>query len=119
LEQEQDLPVTWYDVLLHLDEVPRRRMRMNELAGAVVVSKSGLTTLVDRMQEAGLVAREPDDNDRRAIDVVLTKAGKARFDKARQLHRRGIRRHFSDHLTEADAKRLIAILEKLQGARAR
>ncbi|MBK8561612.1 MAG: MarR family transcriptional regulator [Dehalococcoidia bacterium] len=65
LQRERELPLTWYDVLLHLREAPERRLRMTELAAAVLLSKSGLTRLVDRMYAAGLVNRSPDGDDRR------------------------------------------------------
>jgi DNA-binding MarR family transcriptional regulator len=116
MRAEQDLSLTWYDVLLHLSEAPRNRLRMNELAEAVVISKSGLTGIVDRMESAGLVAREPVAGDRRAVQVSLTPAGQERFETASQVHRRGIREHFSDRLDEADGEMLMAILKKLAPA---
>ena len=88
LQAEEGLSLAWYDVLLHLDEVPGRRLRMTDLAAAVVISKSGLTSLVDRMEEAGLVAREPDPDDRRAIAVALTAAGSASTSPITSLRRR-------------------------------
>ena len=113
LQAEEGLSLAWYDVLLHLDEVPGRRLRMTDLAAAVVISKSGLTSLVDRMEEAGLVAREPDPDDRRAIAVALTAAGRERFAQAAKVHRRGIREHFSDHLTAEEGQRLVDSLARL------
>jgi DNA-binding MarR family transcriptional regulator len=109
-------PLTWYDVLLHLGEVDGQRLRMGDLARAVVISKSGLTTLVDRMQAAGLVRREIPPGDRRAIDVVLTDAGRERFATLRAFHREGIRRHFTQHISERDAEELIAVLGRLRAA---
>jgi DNA-binding MarR family transcriptional regulator len=116
LRAEADLPITWYDVLLHLAEVDGARMRMRELAGAVLLSKSGLTTLVDRMEEAGLVRREVPVDDRRSIDVVLTEEGQRRFRAARAVHRRGIERHFCAHLSDAEAASLIGILDRVRSA---
>lgn len=116
LKAEADLPVTWYDVLLHLGEVDGERMRMRELADAVLLSKSGLTTLVDRMQEAGLVRREVPPEDRRSIDVVLTDAGRRRFRDARAVHRAGIERHFCAHIDDDEAASLIELLGRLRAA---
>lgn len=116
LKAEADLPVTWYDVLLHLGEVDGERMRMRELADAVLLSKSGLTTLVDRMQEAGLVRREVPPEDRRSIDVVLTDAGRRRFRDARAVHRGGIERHFCAHIDDDEAASLIELLGRLRAA---
>ena len=58
LEREHGLPLSSYDVLIQLSLVPYRRLRMFELADAIVLSRSGLTRLVDRLERAGLVERE-------------------------------------------------------------
>jgi DNA-binding MarR family transcriptional regulator len=118
MKAEFGTPVTWYDVLLHLDDVEGQRRRMGDLAEAVVVSKSGLTTLVDRMEAAGLVRREIPPGDRRSIDVVMTDEGRRRFAQLRAFHRAGIERHFCAHLSEDDAEHLIEILGRLQAASA-
>jgi DNA-binding MarR family transcriptional regulator len=114
LRAQTGMHVTWYDVLLHLAEVEGQRMRMRELADAVLLSKSGLTTLVDRMQEAGLVRREVPPEDRRSIDVVLTSDGRRRFREARAVHRAGIERHFCAHIDDDEAASLIALLGRLR-----
>src|SRR5512134_3413797 len=72
LEAEGGLPLTWYDVLVQLSEAPDNRLRMQELARAVLLSKSGLTRLVDRMTSGGLVTREPCLDDRRGTFVCLS-----------------------------------------------
>jgi DNA-binding MarR family transcriptional regulator len=110
------MPMTWYDVLLHLSEAPSDELRMRELAEAVVISKSGLTGLVDRMEQAGLVARRPDPDDRRAIAVSLTAAGRRRFRAAARGHRAGIARHFEAHVTTAEAEAMAAALRKVKAA---
>ena len=86
---------------------------MNELAGRILFSKSGLTRVVDRMEEAGLVRRARPENDRRTILVVLTDKGIKTMEEARRHHRDGIERHFSQHLTDADIKALTRALEKV------
>jgi DNA-binding MarR family transcriptional regulator len=116
LGAETGLPMTWYDVLLHLAEVEGGRLRMRELAAAVLLSKSGLTTLVDRMEEAGLVRREVPAGDRRSIDVVLTPAGRRRFEEARAVHRRGIDEHFCAHVSDEEAAALLDLFGRLRAA---
>jgi DNA-binding MarR family transcriptional regulator len=69
-------PLTWYDVLWPLYDAPERRLRMTELAGRVVLSRTGLTRLVDRVEAAGLVRRAPVPGDRRGTYVCLTPDGK-------------------------------------------
>ncbi|MFL5875853.1 MAG: MarR family winged helix-turn-helix transcriptional regulator [Gaiellaceae bacterium] len=71
---------------------------MNELAERILYSKSGFTRVVDRMEQAGLVHRARPENDRRMILID---------------HRDGIRRHFSQHLTNTDIKALTRALEKI------
>src|SRR5262245_16656275 len=70
-------PLTWYDVLWSLEQAPVQRLRMSELARKVVLSRSNLTRLVDRLEEAGLVARERSGEDRRGAYAVLTEQGRA------------------------------------------
>src|SRR5437899_171102 len=68
------IPLTWYDVLIELYEAPDNRMRLHELADAVVLSRSGLTRLLDRLERAGLIEREIAEADRRGAYAVLTDA---------------------------------------------
>src|SRR5438045_3780930 len=77
LERERGLPLTWYDVLVQLAEAPDGRLRMQDLARSVLISKSGLTRLVDRMERAGMVERQPCPSDLRGTFAVLTDAGRA------------------------------------------
>ncbi len=113
LEAERDLPLAWYDVLVQLSETPEQQLRMQDLARAVLLSKSGLTRLVDRMVVAGLVTREPCLDDRRGTFVSMAHAGRARLDGASPVHLRGIAEHFTGHLSAADAQTLHAILERV------
>lgn len=114
LLDEVGMPVSWYDVLLHLSDVEGGRRRMTDLARAVVISKSGLTTLVDRLAETGLVRREVPPEDRRAVDVVMTDAGRERFRAARHAHRRGIERHFCAKISDDEARTLLDILGRIR-----
>ncbi|MEO8540812.1 MAG: MarR family winged helix-turn-helix transcriptional regulator [bacterium] len=110
LQAEKDLPLAWYDVLVHLQEAEAHRLRMTELARKVLLSKSGLTRLVDRMCVGGLVERWPDEADRRGRWVSLTGAGHDRLKDAAPIHLRGVREHFTSHLGEEAAKTLSASL---------
>ncbi len=110
LEAEAGLPLSWYDVLVQLEEAPEGRRRMQDLADAVLFSASGLTRLVDRMERAGLVERRPFPGDRRGSYAVLTDAGRERLRATSGAHLRGVREHFGDRLTDADAVTLRRIL---------
>jgi len=68
-------PLTWYDVLWNVHESPQRRARLGELAAKLTISRGGMTKLVDRLEEAGLLRREPSPQDRRGSYAVLTPAG--------------------------------------------
>ncbi|MEP7214759.1 MAG: MarR family transcriptional regulator [Anaerolineaceae bacterium] len=113
LQRERGLPLSWYDVLVQLQEALGNRLRMTDLAGAVLLSKSGLTRLVDRMHADGLVERRPDPGDRRGTFVQLTPAGLERLRVAAPVHLRGIQQHFGEHLSDADARALASALGKV------
>jgi DNA-binding MarR family transcriptional regulator len=113
LQAERGLSLRWYDVLVHLDEAGEG-IGMTDLANRILSSKSGLTRVVDRMEEEGLVRRERVPDDRRAVRVVLTPAGEAALQAARDVHRRGIQEHFVQHLDARDLKALDRALAKLR-----
>jgi DNA-binding MarR family transcriptional regulator len=110
LQAEAGMTLRWYDVLVNLDEA-EHPVRMNELASRILASKSGLTRVVDRMEEAGLVERQRPREDRRAIDVVMTPEGAQALQGARVVHRRGIQEHFAQHL---DDRAFAALLDALR-----
>ncbi|TQM38672.1 MarR family winged helix-turn-helix transcriptional regulator [Pseudonocardia cypriaca] len=110
---EQDLPLASYDVLVQLAEAPDRRLRMTELADAVLLSRSGVTRLVDRLEKGGLVARCPVETDGRGVAARLTDAGLDRLRIASRTHLRGVARHFVNRLDEADLRTLERISRRL------
>jgi DNA-binding MarR family transcriptional regulator len=105
----------YYDVMFHVSEVVEGR-RMTDLAEAVVLTKSGLTSLVDRMERDGLLERRPDPTDRRATRIVLTQAGKERFEAVSRHHRGVVRRIFTSRVTEEEARVIVDVMERLQSA---
>jgi DNA-binding MarR family transcriptional regulator len=112
LEAEQGIPLSYFDVLIQLWRADGR-LRMSDLADAVLLSRSGLTRLVDRMARDGLVRREPCPTDRRALYAVLTPEGKKALQKALPVHLRGIAEHFGRHLSDPEAKTLSAALGRM------
>jgi DNA-binding MarR family transcriptional regulator len=117
-EIEQDLkahalpPLTWYDVLWPLQRAEGRRLRMNELAQEVVLSRTGLVRLVDRIEAAGLLKREPVPEDGRGSYAVITKDGAATLRRMWPIYRRHIQQDFLDPLG-GDAGRLGTALERI------
>jgi DNA-binding MarR family transcriptional regulator len=110
LQAESELNLRWYDVLVIVEEADHH-VRMNELASRILASKSGLTRVIDRMEEAGLVQRQRPRDDRRAIEVVMTERGAHALQAARVVHRRGIYEHFAQHLEDNDFDALLDALE--------
>lgn len=113
LRRERGLPLAWYDVLVQLEEAEGHRLRMTELARRVLISKSGLTRLVDRMVAEGLVNRCLDDTDRRGRWVELAPAGFERLRDAAPRHLRGVRQYFTSELDEAAAATLAEVLGRI------
>jgi DNA-binding MarR family transcriptional regulator len=87
---------------------------MGEIANRILASKSGLTRVIDKMTKAGLLRRERPEDDRRVVLVFITPKGTEKLHTARRYHRDGIRRHFTEHLTEADLTKLARTLEKVR-----
>jgi DNA-binding MarR family transcriptional regulator len=110
---EQNLPLATYDVLVQLVESPTRRLRMSELAERVLLSRSGLTRLVDRLEREGLVRREPCEDDARGMYTVLTDAGFERLRGATPTHLRGVAEHAVGRLDEQEAAALSALLGRM------
>jgi DNA-binding MarR family transcriptional regulator len=115
LRAGESLPLTWYDVLVQLQEAPGHRLRMQELAEAVLLSKSGLTRLVDRMEREGLVRRAACPDDRRGILAELTELGYETLRRTSATHLRGVEEHFASRLSDAEAATLEELLARLTG----
>lgn len=107
------LPLGWYDVLLQLVEAPGHRLRMAELADRVLLSRSGLTRLVDRLQTEGFVRRERSPDDARGTYTVLTEEGLQVLRRAAPVHLAGIREHWLAHYTDDELRLLGGLLERL------
>lgn len=118
LRAEHDLDLTWYDVLVQLSEASDHRLRMLELADAVLLSKSGLSRLVDRMEEAGYVARETCPEDGRGTLACLTPEGRQALRRCAPLHLAGVYDHFTSHLTDAEVEALHSAFNKIREAMA-
>jgi DNA-binding MarR family transcriptional regulator len=114
------LPLTWYDVLVQLEMSEAGRLTMKELSRSVLLSKSGITRLIDRMENAGLIRREACPSDRRVVYARVTPKGKRMFGAAAPVHLRGVHEHFSRHLTADETRAMKSALAKvLQAAEER
>ena len=106
LESECGLSLAQYDVLIQLARAPERRLRMTELADSVLLSRSGLTRLVDRLVTAGLVERQACPSDARGMYARLTAEGRDRLRAASGPHLRGVREHVTGRLSATQLRAL-------------
>ena len=113
LEREHGLALSSYEVLLHLAGSPEHSLRMGELADRLLLSRSGLTRLVDRLAVRGLVERHSCPSDRRGTYAQLTDEGSKRFEEVRPTHLRGVREHFLGRVDACDLDRLAAIWDRV------
>ena len=116
LETECGLPVQWFEVLLRLARSPGERLRMSELAAQSSVTASGLTRVVDRLVEAGLVTRESCPEDRRSWYATLTDAGRDRIHTAVPAHLRDIQEIVGSVLSPEEMVAFAGMLRKLRDA---
>src|ERR1700691_2927353 len=116
LEQNVGIPLVFFDVLIHVGGAPESRLTMSKLSSDVALTTGGVTRLVDRMVQAGLVARENCPSDRRSIYVVLTPRGRAVLERAVAAHIDGIDRHLVGHLGDSDRAALETALLKVLDA---
>lgn len=113
LGDAEQIPLNWYDVLIELYEAPAQRLRMSDIADRVLLTRSGLTRLVDRLEEAGYLTREPDPDDRRGSYASITEEGIEAMRGAWKIYAQGIHDLFAVHLHDDEAQMLIAILSRM------
>ncbi|NIH84675.1 MarR family winged helix-turn-helix transcriptional regulator [Amycolatopsis granulosa] len=116
LTRSGTIPLTWYDVLLELNAGPERRLRMNDLAERVVLSRTRVSRLVDEMVLAGLVTKVRDEADRRVVRAAMTDEGVRAFRATAPQYLRGIEQHFSQYLTDEEKKVMATALQRVREA---
>jgi DNA-binding MarR family transcriptional regulator len=107
------LPLRSYEVLVPLEGAPDHRLRMTELSRSVLLSASGVSRLVDRLEAQGLVCRRRCELDGRGFWAELTGKGLAKLREARVTHLAGVRRRFLTQLEPADLERLAHLWDRL------
>lgn len=113
LEATHGLPLTSYEVLIRLAEAPDGRMRMCDLADAVVLSRSGMSRLVDRLERDGLIERCACVADARGAFACITPAGVALLEQARPTHVAGIRARFLAQFSQDELQQLSGYWRRL------
>jgi DNA-binding MarR family transcriptional regulator len=108
-------PLIWYDVLLELRRVPEGRLRHNEIGGRILLSKSNVTRVIDRLEAKELVRREDCADDRRGAFVAITEQGRDLQARMWPVYRESLARHVGERLTDVEARELGVLLAKLGG----
>ncbi len=111
-EERSGFPMTFLDVLGRLFDAPVQQLRMQELQARSLFTHSGMTRLVDRIEEAGLVRRERVPGDRRGVRVVLTTEGAEAYESGLAVHRADLEREFASRLTPVQHR---AVADALNG----
>jgi DNA-binding MarR family transcriptional regulator len=106
-------PLAWYDVLWALEQAEQGRLRMHELAQRIVLSRSNLTRLADRLEASHLISREDCPADRRGSYCVINDAGRAMRRKMWPVYSQGIESLFARHITDAEASTLARCFERM------
>jgi DNA-binding MarR family transcriptional regulator len=113
LAAAHDLPLSSYEVLITLESAPNHKRRMAELADSVLLSRSGMTRLVDRLERDGLLVRDTCTDDGRGCFAVLTDKGAALLARARPTHLEGVRQRFLTHFSEDELQRFAGAWERV------
>ena len=116
MRAEHGLAVSQYEVLMFLADAPDRKLRMSEIANRVLLSRSGLTRLIDRLVQLGYVTRCAAEDDGRGAFAELTDAGHDKLVAARRTHREGVREFFLDRLSTTDTVVLGDIWSRFRSA---
>lgn len=112
LTEAHDMPLGQYGVLITLVGAPDSRLRMGELAARQLVSPSGMTRAVAKLERGGLVAREVDPRDARSFYTVLTDEGLRRLREAQVTHHAVVRELYLGRLARSDRSALAKLIEK-------
>ena len=110
---EHGLPLSWYDVLLELNAAEGRRLRMSELGARAVLSRERVSRVVTELEQAGLVRREPNPDDRRSSYAAVTPQGRDRLRAAAPVYLDGIEEHFGRHLGDDEVPVLTRALRRV------
>jgi DNA-binding MarR family transcriptional regulator len=116
LLDEHGISLAGYEVLAFLSRAEGRRMRMSDLAGAVLISPGAVTRRVEALEARGLVTRSRSTDDARVVEAVLTKAGTEVLKALTPTHVRGVRAHFLDQLRPKELQQVAKALWRVAGS---
>lgn len=110
------IDIRTYDALLHVFNAGPDGIRMTDLAREVVLTKPGLTSLIDRLESRSLLRRTPDPVDRRAFRITLTAEGDRVFRAAARIHKAGIEERVGQHLSAQEAQLVAEVFDRIKAA---
>jgi len=116
LDEHGLVPLIWYDVLVAIQGAPGHRIRMSALADHLVLTRSGATRLIDKLETAKLVLRETADDDRRGAFATLTRAGRDALRRAWPIYARGINERFLAHLSQREVEMMASAFSRIRQA---
>lgn len=116
LRRAHGLPLSWYDVLQAVACAPGRRLRMGQLADRVMLTRAGLSGLIDRLESAELVERRPCDGDARGTYAVVTPRGLELLERAARTHRDAVRSRYTGCFDDAELELLGRMCERVAAA---
>ena len=111
--RDHQLPLEWFDVLIHLADVPDGRLRQRALRDRLLLSESGVSRLLLRMEQAGLITRSTAGEDKRGMEITLTDHGRRAVIEATESHLEMVCKLFTQRLTQTDLNALTRVLPKL------
>ena len=117
MDEQHGLSLPWWDVLIQLADGPEGKLRMGELAESVLLTRSGITRLVDRMIGAGLIDREPCPGDRRGYYAVITQKGLDTIEKVGPDHSKDAWEVFLGHVSEEEAILMEQVFSRVLAAK--
>ena len=117
LRAAHGIPLSWYDALCEVASAPGGRLRLGELADRVMLTRAGLSGLVDRLQRAGLMERQSCDGDARGTYAVLTAKGSQLLERAMRTHRDAVRDHYTSSLDDTELDLLGRLWDRLGAVR--
>jgi DNA-binding MarR family transcriptional regulator len=115
LQDEHGLTINDYEALLRLSRAEDGRMKRVDLARSLVLTPSGVTRLLEGLEDAGLVKRAACATDRRVTYAELTNAGRKRLEAASRSHVASVRTLLEEHLADDEIDTVAEILGKLPG----
>ena len=114
LRAEGGLSYVQFEILARLADAPSGRQRMTDLADGVVYSRSGLTYQADQLEKAGLITREPSDDDERSTTLAITAAGRSLIARVMPGHVQIARQMLLDPLDRGDIVALTEVLGRVR-----